>query len=63
MIIFLCCVVPQLIIQSNKWLDRGDVGARAFTLIFLVFFMLYVWLFVHCGRKIRRLRQKYERDV
>lgn len=63
MIIFLCCVVPQLIIQSNNWLDRGDAGARAFTLIFLVFFMLYVWLFVHCGRKIRRLRQKYERDV
>lgn len=63
LIVFLCCLVPQLIIQSINWLDKGYVAAREFTVIFLVLFMLYMWMFIHCGIKIRRLQRKYEKDI
>ncbi len=62
LIIFLCCVIPQLVIQSVNWIDRGYVGAKGMTIIFLVLFAAYLCLFIHCGRGIRRLEAKYKRE-
>ena len=33
--IFLCCVVPQLMIQSGLWLDGGYASSKVMTIIFL----------------------------
>ena len=29
--------------------------------IFCALFVLYMWLFIHCGRGIRRLKRKYKK--
>lgn len=59
LIIFLCIVVPQLTIQAINWLDRGFAAAGVLAVIYIVLFLAYVLLFVHCGMKIVKLRKKY----
>ena len=60
--VFLCCLVPQLFIQYIRWVEYGDIGARVLTIIFDVLFVIYVCLFIHCGRGINRLKNKYQKD-
>ncbi len=56
--IFLCCVLPQFV----RALDGGELWGRGF---FLGFFgtmtVLYVYLIVHCGGKLRRMQDEFER--
>ncbi len=54
-IIFFCCVVPNFIMSINKSTSFADFFAILFTLLFC----LYLYLFFHCGLKLRRLRKKY----
>ena len=49
--IFFCCIIPNL--MNNIGLSNG------FTLFFLIIFLLYLYLLLHCGLKLRRLRKKY----
>lgn len=60
--VFLCCLVPQLFAQYVRWREYGDMGAKVLSIIFDVLFVLYVWLFIHCGRGIHRLRKKYQKE-
>ena len=57
--IFLCCVLPQFV----RALDGGELWGRGF---FLGFFgtmtVLYVYLIVHCGGKLRRMQKELERE-
>ena len=57
--IFLCCVLPQFF----RALDGGELWGRGF---FLGFFgtmtVLYVYLIVHCGGKLRRMQKELERE-
>ena len=57
--IFLCCVLPQFV----RALDGGELWGRGF---FLGFFgamtVLYVYLIVHCGSKLRRMQKELERE-
>lgn len=39
------------------WMEDGPAASMVLTIIFGVLFMLYVGLFIHCGRGIRRLRR------
>ena len=53
-VIFLCCVMPN--ITGNVL--RGKAGI-VISIIFLCLFALYLYLFLHCGLKFRRLKKKY----
>lgn len=53
-VIFLCCIVPNLINSAGR--DRGIFTA------FLVLFFIYLCLFIHCGRKLWKLKKKYGCD-
>ena len=59
LIIFLCVLVPQLFLQSANWMEKGYMGAKTLTIIFIVLFIAYVCLFIHCGKGISRLKRKY----
>ncbi len=57
LIIFFCCVVPNFI----RSIDMDKPHAYVFTAIFSVLFLLYLYLFIHCGLKLRKLKNKYSR--
>ncbi len=59
--VFLFCLLPQLFIQYMMWLEYGRIAQKVLTVIFCVLFVLYMWLFIHCGRGIRRLKRKYKK--
>ena len=61
LIVFFTCVVPQLIIQFFNWQD-GNTSAKGFVIFFTVFFFLYLYMFIHCGQKIRWLKRKYMKE-
>lgn len=54
MAIFCACVVPQW--STAMFLPRQGIYLPILSLLFL----LYVWLILHCGLKLKRLRSKYE---
>jgi hypothetical protein len=54
LIIFLCCVLPQTERSLN---GEGGVGLLLFMLIFLA---LYLFLLLHCGLKLMKLKRKYK---
>jgi len=59
--VFLCCVIPNFI----QVVDGGYIGGlRVFFGIFWsVMFVLYVFLIVYCGTKLRKIRAKYDIGV
>lgn len=62
LLVFFLCLVPQLFMQSFNWIERESVDARVFTIIFLVLFFMYLCLFIHCGKKIAKLKRKYKKE-
>ena len=59
LIIFLCCVLPQFV----RALDGKNLYANGFFLwFFAVMTVLYVYLIVHCGGKLRRMQKELERE-
>ena len=57
LIIFFCCVMPNFIRSINESTPFADV----FTIVFGLLFLLYLYLFLHCGLKLRKLRKKYSK--
>ena len=57
-IIFLCCIMPNLI----RWLDdeSGGVLSVIFSVVLLVLFVIYIFIIVYCGTKLKRLKRKFE---
>lgn len=56
--IFLCCVLPQFF----RALDGENLTANGFFLWFFgVMTVLYLYLFIHCGGKLRRMRRELEK--
>jgi hypothetical protein len=54
LILFLCCVLPQTV----RALDgKGSVGLLVFWLILLA---IYLYILLHCGLKLLRLKRKYK---
>ena len=56
LIIFFSCLLPNLIRSLNGGLPF------AFTVIYTVLLLLYLYLFVHCGRKLHILKDKYGKN-
>lgn len=57
MAIFLCCVIPNLINAMN-----GVLGmfSTVFSIFFGCMFVVYLYLIIHCGIKLNRIRAKYK---
>ncbi|MBP5166828.1 MAG: DUF2812 domain-containing protein [Oscillospiraceae bacterium] len=53
--IFLCCVLPNL---SNAVSGRLGAFSGFFKVFFGVMFAIYVYLILHCGIKLRKIREK-----
>ena len=56
-IIFLCCIVPNLLRLTGG--SSGVLG-QFFTGFFAVMFVIYVYLIVHCGIKLKKLKDRFE---
>lgn len=52
-IIFLCCVLPNFMRAATGGLHQF------FSIFFGVMFVIYIFLIVYCGTKLRKLRMKY----
>ena len=55
LVIFFACLLPNFI----RSVDGGYLSADVFTVVFSVLLLLYLYLFVHCGRKLHTLKEKY----
>ncbi|MCM1181394.1 MAG: DUF2812 domain-containing protein [Clostridium sp.] len=58
LIIFSCCVIPNL----TRSIATSDSLATVFTVVFSVLALIYLYLLTYCGWKLRKLRTKYEND-
>ena len=57
-IIFLCCVLPGFVrAMSGEY--TGGFGLF-FSIFFGVMFVIYIFLIVYCGTKLRKIRAKYD---
>ncbi len=57
-IIFLCCVLPNFVrVMTGAYTGGSGVF---FSIFFGIMFVVYVFLIVYCGTKLRRIRAKYE---
>ncbi len=57
-VIFLCCVIPNFMRYTS---EAGSSGASlGFAITFSVLFVIYVFLIIYCGIKLRRIRRRYE---
>ena len=57
-IIFLCCILPNLF-KSTETYSPGSIG---FTVFFAVMALLYIYMLLYCGLKLRKLRKQYRGD-
>lgn len=58
LVIFLCCILPNLF----RALDGGMYGASGFFLWFFgIMAVLYVYLILHCGGKLRRMERELDK--
>lgn len=58
LIVFLCCVLPNL----SRSIKTSDPFATAFTVVFSVLTLIYLYLLIYCGLKLRKMRKKYRND-
>ena len=58
LIIFLCCVLPNFF----RSIVTDDPLATVFTVVFSVLTLIYLYLLIYCGLKLRKLRKKYKND-
>ena len=58
-LIFFCCILPNL----SRYLGGTVPGpaGRVFTIFFAVMFLIYVFLIVYCGIKLRKIKNKYSK--
>lgn len=58
LIIFLCCVLPNLL----KSTEDNELFSAVFTVFFAVMTAIYSYVLIYCGLKLRKLRKKYTND-
>lgn len=58
LVIFSCCLLPSFI----RSMDESSLIPNAFLIVLSVLLLLYVYLFVHCGTKLQKLKKKYKKD-
>lgn len=56
-VIFLCCIVPNI---SNVTSHTHGVLSIILSVVFFTLFIIYIFLFIHCGSKLKKLRDLYK---
>ena len=58
LVVFLCCEIPNFV----RFFSREPVGGvwSFFTRFFSAMFVMYVFLLVYCGIKLKRIRDRYK---
>ena len=56
-VIFFCCVLPNLI----RCISESDPLADFLTIVFALLFFLYLYVVLYCGLKLHKLRKKYNK--
>ena len=59
--IFLCAVVPNFLRYMNG--DYINLWGKVFGTFFAVMFVVYLYLIVHCGRKLRKISARYTNSL
>ena len=61
-VIFCCCIVPQIIMNMHTMSlgNRQRIFAQCLVVFFSVMFVVYLIVFIHCGIGLYRLKKKYE---
>jgi hypothetical protein len=54
LVIFFCCVLPQL----KRSIDGAD--GIGFLILWLILLVVYLFILLHCGKKLLRLKRKYK---
>ena len=54
--IFFCCLLPNFINSVEQDGPFPDI----ITIIFSILLVIYLYLFIHCGLKLREMKQKYK---
>lgn len=57
-IIFLCCVIPNFI--RYVFADNPNGASIFLGVLFGILFVIYVFLIVYCGIKLKKIRDKYQ---
>lgn len=57
--IFFLCLLPQCVNITTRFTESGL--SFVLFIIFSVLLLLYLLLFIHCGRKMTNLRRKYKK--
>lgn len=57
-VVFLCCVLPGFVRAVTGGYSGGS--GSFFSIFFGIMFVLYVFLIVYCGTKLRKIRAKYD---
>ncbi|MBR3355293.1 MAG: DUF2812 domain-containing protein [Oscillospiraceae bacterium] len=57
-LIFLCCVLPNFYRVLNG--EYIGLWGNIFGAFFCIMFALYVYIIVHCGMKLRKIKKKYQ---
>ena len=56
-VIFLCCVIPNLMRAVSNGMGTAS---SFFAVLFGALFIIYVYLIVHCGIKLKRIKGRYQ---
>lgn len=59
LVIFFACLLPQWLQVTETFTDSAF--SIVIFIIFSLLLLLYIYLFIHCGRKIAKLRKKYKK--
>lgn len=57
-VIFLCCILPQLYRYGDE-VYRDAVGGQVIFGMFVVLFLLYLYIFIRYGISLMKLKKKY----
>lgn len=59
--IFLCCIIPQLLMNLSA-IESGDAGTARMTILilFIILFILYLFIFAKFWSGLSRLKKKYK---
>lgn len=58
LVIFLCCILPNWLLLLDGTMDGAGI---VLSVVFSALLLLYLYIFFHCGLKLRKLRRKYDR--
>ena len=63
LLLFFACVLPNLFraLDGDIYYGAGGFASGFFLGFFAVMTVVYLYLFIHCGSKLRRMQRELER--